>query len=282
MPDTNDAWDLLVRRTPITRSRLIADLTTLGVQPGSVLMLHTRLSSLGFVIGGADTVVAALLELLGPGATLVAMTGWEHDAFDFDEWTPARQEAYRSDPPAFDPDVSEARGDYGRLPERIRTWPGARNSTHPEARFSAIGHRAGWITAGQPMNYPQGPGSPLAKLVEARGYVLMLGAPLETITLLHHAEDIAHVPNKKIVRYSCPVKTPSGVQWVEIEDIDTSLGAFPYREVTGDRDAFEVIAEEALAAGIGVRGPVGESTSHLFPAPELVGFATSWVERHFA
>jgi aminoglycoside 3-N-acetyltransferase len=109
----------------------------------------------------------------------------------------------------------------------------------------------------------------------------MLGAPLETITLLHHGEELARVPDKKIVHYSCPIKGPRGVVWVDIEDIDTSIGAFYYSRVVGDRDAFEVIAEEALAAGIGAMSRVGESTSHLFPARELVGFAVDWMERHF-
>jgi aminoglycoside 3-N-acetyltransferase len=105
-------------------------------------MVHCSLSSLGYVVGGADTVVTALLELLGSSGTLVAMTGWEHDAYNFDEWPPALQDAYRRDPPAFDPAVSEAARDYGRLPERIRTWPNACHSSHPECRFSALGARA--------------------------------------------------------------------------------------------------------------------------------------------
>ena len=96
----------------------------------------------------------------------------------------------------------------------------------------------------------------------------MLGAPLSTLTLLHHAEELARVEPKKLVHYSCPVKTASGVEWMEIDDIDTSLGAFPYQQVVGDRDGFEVIAEEALAAGVGVTGRVGESNSHLFPLGE--------------
>ena len=40
-------------------------------------------------------------------------------------------------------------------------------------------------------------------------------------------------------------------------------------------------AAAALAAGIGVRGHVGQADSHLFPAPELTAFAVSWIEDHF-
>jgi aminoglycoside 3-N-acetyltransferase len=97
----------------------------------------------------------------------------------------------------------------------------------------------------------------------------MLGAPLETITMLHHAEELADVPNKRSVHYSAPVKTPMGIEWREVDDIDTSTGAFSYAPVVGDRDSFAVIAEEALTAGIGRQHPIGESRSILFPAEEL-------------
>jgi aminoglycoside 3-N-acetyltransferase len=272
----------LLRRPPITRTQLIEQIETLGLRPGSVVMLHCSLSSLGYVVGGADTVVAAILDLLGPAGTLVAMTGWEHDAYHFDEWPDELQEAYRRDPPAFDPEVSEAAREYGRLPERIRTWPGARHSFHPEARFSAVGGQAEWITKDQPWDHPGGPHSPLAKLVDAGGMVLLLGAPLETLTVLHLAEELARVQDKKTVRYPAPIKTPSGVEWREVEDIDTSDGAFPYELVVGDRDSFEVMAEEALAAGIGTKGQIGESQSHLFPAADLVRFGIAWIEKKFA
>lgn len=173
-------------------------------------------------------------------------------------------------------------GNTGVSPSAFRTWPGARHSSHPECRFSAVGRLAEWITANHPRNHPYGAGSPLAKLVEARGSVLMLGAPLETITLLHHAEELARVEDKKIVHYSCPVRTEPEVHWVDVEDIDTSLGAFPYERVVGERDSFEVIAEEALVAGIGASGRVGESRSYLFPAGDLVRFGVAWMERHFS
>jgi aminoglycoside 3-N-acetyltransferase len=274
--------DDLLHRRPLTRSELIGQLRGLGVESGGIVMVHCSLSSLGNVVGGADTVVTGLLELLGPLGTLVAMTGWEHDAYDLDEWPPALQDAYRRDPPAFDPEVSQAAREYGRLPERIRTWPNARHSSHPECRFSALGARAEWITADHPLDHPYGPGSPLAKLVDDGGSVLMLGAPLETITLLHLAEELAQVDGKKVVHYSCPINTASGVEWISVEDIDTSNGAFPYERVVGERDSFEVIAAEALRAGVGTSGAVGTSTSHLFPAVELVRFAVSWIESHFS
>ena len=57
----------------ITREQLTADLTSLGLKPGDVVMVHSSLSALGPVDGGADTVVDALLEAIGPTGTVIAV-----------------------------------------------------------------------------------------------------------------------------------------------------------------------------------------------------------------
>jgi aminoglycoside 3-N-acetyltransferase len=277
---------------PATRSRLVHDLRKIGVRPGAVLMIHTRLSALGWVVGGSGTVVHALLDALGPEGTLMAYAGWEDDSYDLDDLPPVWRAAYEADLPPFDPATSEATRDNGRLPERIRTWPGAHRSRQPEASVVALGARAAWLTAEHPWDDPYGPGSPLAKLVEADGQVLMLGAPLETITLLHHAEATARVPEKRRVTYRMPLLEDGRTVWRTFRDIDTSTGAFDYALVADEiartpgcgpeTDAFEAISRRALLAGIGRRGAVGEGESHLFPARELLAFAQRWLEERFA
>jgi aminoglycoside 3-N-acetyltransferase len=227
-------------------------------------------------------VVFALLDAVGPEGTLLALTGWDHDSFDLARWPERARRAYLEDPPIFDPELSEGARDFGRLAERIRTWPGAVRSNHPEASFAAVGARARWLTDDQPWDHPYGPGSPLAKLVEAGGDVLMLAAPLETLTILHYAEEMARVPNKKAVVYEAAVRVGESVEWRRIHDIDTSTGAFPYESVVDSgADGFEVIGRAALDAGVGRRGPVGASVSHLFRAPDLVRFASAWMEKRF-
>lgn len=255
----------------------------MGVRPGGVLMVHTRMSAIGWVVGGSQTVVEALLEAVGPGGTLMAYAGWEDDPWHLAEWPPEWQRAYRAELPPFDPDLSEADHEMGRLPERIRTWPGAKASTGHVMRMVAVGARAGWLTRDQPWDEPAGPGSPLAKLVEADGQVLMLGAPLDTLTLLHYAESLVDGPEKRTVTYAVPVHDGEKVTWRDVRDHDTSSrGAFPYERVipSGD-DAFAVIGRLALAAGAGVIGQVGEAESHLFAARPLVDFAAGWLRQHF-
>ena len=72
-------------RLPVVRSRLVDELRRLGVRPGAVLMVHARVSALGWVVGGTGTIVLALLDALGPDGTLMAYAGWEDDSYGMDD-----------------------------------------------------------------------------------------------------------------------------------------------------------------------------------------------------
>ena len=266
----------------VTRSQLASDIDALGVRAGGILMVHTRMSAIGWVVGGSETVVLALLDVLGPRGTLCAYASWEEHVYNASHWPPEHRDAYLAEPPAFDASTGEAARDHGRIPERVRTWPGAARSRHPEASVVAVGARAGWLTDTHPPNDGYGAESPFARLVECGGQVLLLGAPLETTTLLHHAEAISGPARKRRVTFRVAMAEPDGVREATFTDIDTSAGAFAYEDLGLDDDSFAVIAREALAAGIGVRGRVGRAESHLFGAAELTAFAVSWLEERFS
>jgi aminoglycoside 3-N-acetyltransferase len=268
-------------RPAVTRSRLAADLRRLGVRAGGIMMVHTRMSALGWVVGGSETVVRALLDALGPQGTLTAYASWEEHVYQASDWPQEHRDAYLEAPPVFDVATAEASRDHGRIPERVRTWPGAQRSSHPEASVVAVGRRAAWLTEGHPQDDGYGRDSPFGRLVDAGGQVLMLGAPLETVTLLHHAEAMARAPHKRRVTFRIPVADAGGVMERTYTDIETSEGAFAYDELGLDDDPFAFIAAAALAAGIGVSGRVGQAASHLFPASELTAFAVAWMEERF-
>jgi aminoglycoside 3-N-acetyltransferase len=269
------------RREAVGRSRLAADLRRLGVRPGGVTMAHTRMSALGWVVGGSETVVRALLDALGPDGTLMAYASWEEHVYRPSEWPEEHRDAYLAEPPVFDPATAEADRAHGRIPERVRTWPGAEHSGHPDAGVVAVGARAGWICHPHPPDDGYGAGTPLARLVEAGGQVLLLGAPLDTATLLHHAEAIARAAGRRRVTYRVPVAEDGAVVERTYSDIDTSGSVFPYERLGLGEDEFAVIARAALAAGIGVSGVVGQAESHLLPARELTEFAVGWLEDRF-
>lgn len=253
--------------TPTTRSVLATDLAQLGVMPGSFLMVHASLRAVGPVVGGANTVIQALLDALGPEGTLAAYVDFEPF---YEDGNP--------EIPVFDKRIAHAARDHGILHEAMRTWPCALRSDHPDAGVLAIGPLARWITAEHPFQYGYGPGTPFEKLLLAGTKILMLGAPLDTITLLHYAECLAAVPHKRIVRYRRHMPGPSGPVWIDFEEFDTG---HPVNSALAD-NTFELIARDYLDAGRGIAGRVGQAESYLFDGPDLVGFAIAWLEDFFA
>jgi aminoglycoside 3-N-acetyltransferase len=265
MTDSNDRL--------LTPSQLVNELEALGVAPGRIVMVHASVKAIGKIMGGPNVIVQALLDTLTPTGTLMMYVGWE-DIPDFVVNLPpaVRQEYYAEHPP-FDPRVARAVRDHGILAEIVRGWPGARRSLNPEASVAAIGAQAEWITQDHPLNYGYGVESPLEKLVEARGQVLMLGAPLDTLTLLHYAENRAQMRHKRVIHYSCPILREGERVWVEIEDYDTGE---PH-----DEYSFEEITREYLALGKGWQGSIGSAPLYLFDAADLSAFAINWLEERF-
>ena len=148
--------------------------------------------------------------------------------------------------------------------------------------MAAIGPLATTLTASHPYDDAYGAGTPYARLVELGGQVAMLGASLESATLVHHAEAVARVPGKRRVSYGMPVLLDGERLWRTFTDIDTSEGALPYEHLLGEEDYIEHIARSALASGVGRSGPVGEGIAHLFEARGLVEHAVRWIEQNFA
>ena len=260
----------------VTKSRLCADLTRLGLQTGDTVMLHVSVKAVGRVVGGPDMVIESLLEVLGPEGTLTMMVSSEDSTYELNDWPPQWREAYLREAPTFDPKRSRAYRKWSILTEYLRTWPGAERSSHPDVSFAAVGSKAKWLTADHPLNYALGPGSPLDKLCQAGGKVLLLGTGFGCLTLIHLAENLARVPGKHIYRFRAPILVNGRSQWVEIEGLD---GNQPIGGWQGE-SYFEIIPREYLATGRGAQGTVGEAQCYLLEAADLKRFAVEWLERH--
>lgn len=230
-------------------------------------MVHAALRRLGPLIGGPDTVISALLDAVGPQGTLLAYADWQGQE-DIDTGFP------REHIPPFDPLASRAHRGNGAFPELLRTTPGALRSGNPGASVVALGAKGGWFTSNHPLDYGYGPHSPLAKLVADGGKVLMLGAPFDTITLLHHAEHLAEIAHR-ITRYEAPLLVEGKPMWRIFEEYDTSRAPEGLAE-----DYFAEIVQAFLAGGRGHRGYVASASSIVVPADEIVPFAVEWIERH--
>lgn len=260
-----------------TRSSLRADLERIGVTAGDAVFVHAALRKVGPVVGGANTIIDALRDAVGPSGTLLAYADWQ--GMDDVLGDPAiyNDPAIRPEIPPFDPKTSRATRDNGSFPELLRTTPGALRSANPGASCVALGHRAEWFVADHALDYGYGPDSPFGELVAAEGKVLMLGAPLDTMTLLHHAEHLADIPEKPIRRFEAPILVDGKVVWRKFEEFNTSdpvVASLP-------DDYFALVVEGFLDTGRGARGTIGAAPSVLVPAAEIVPFAVAWLESRF-
>ena len=254
---------------PVTQASLAADLRRLGLPAGGVVLAHTRLSALGWVCGGPQAVVGALLDALGPEGTLVVPTHTGGNSEPSQWQAPPVPESWwpviRAEMPAFDPAVSPARG-IGVVVEVARTWRGALRSAHPIDSFAAIGPRAAEITDGHALDSGLGERSPLARVHDLDGHVLLLGAGHGSNTSMHLAEH--RVPSPRRERHGAAVMGPEGRRWATWED------------VVADADDFEALGAAFEATGAVTTGSAGAGTAKLMRQRELVAFAVEWLAAH--
>ena len=265
--------DVIARTpAPITAASLVGDLRALGVEPGMTLLVHTSLSSLGWVCGGAVAVLLALEEVLGEKGTLVipTMSGDLTDPRDWrnppvpEEW----KETIRTSMPAFDPDLTPTRR-MGAVAEAFRKQPGVLRSDHPHASFAAFGPNAARITADHALDYALGENSPLARIYELDGFVLLLGVGHANNTSLHLAEYRASYPGKHERPNGAPLYIDGVRRWVDVLDVDVDESDFP--------QLGEAFARET---GLVRSGSVGIAPALLMPQAALVDFAVQWMETH--
>lgn len=252
-----------------TRRSLAADIAALGLASGDAVLVHAALRQVGPILGGPDTLIDALLDVVGPAGTILGYCDWQVDE------DAAADPARRDDVPPFDRHRSRSIRDNGAFPELLRTTPEALRSANPGASCAALGGRADWFTADHPLDYGYGPGSPFARLVEADGKTMMLGAPLDTMTLLHHAEHLADFPNKRVKRAEAPILEDGRTVWRAYEEFDT--GDPPEGQPD---DYFATIVRAYLATGAGRTGKVGDAETVVVDARPMLDFAVAWMERH--
>ncbi len=118
---------------------------------------------------------------------------------------------------------------------------------------------------------------PSRKVVQSQGRILLLGPLFDSLTILHHAEHIAAVPNKKTKRYQWPILRDGKCEWIKFEQFDTSGGIVDWP----DGDYFLRIVEEYMTQASYATGQVGAADSYLFDARDLTDFVVAWLEKHF-
>jgi aminoglycoside 3-N-acetyltransferase len=211
----------------LTKSQLVDGLRLLGVSDGSVIEVHSSLSSFGYIPGGAQTVVDALIEAVGFDGTIVmpAQTygnsepsRWRHPPIE-----PSLFNQLRMEYPAFDPRVSEI-GFMGAIADNLRLRAGTMVSNHPNGAFMAHGKYAKWITQTHPIHFAFSMASPLGKLLDLRANILLLGVGYDNCTALHLAEAQTNI--RPIIINGGSVDSEAGKQWRKFLDYDYDSDEF--------------------------------------------------------
>lgn len=153
----------------VTKEQIVFALELGGIEKGDVVMMHSALSALGHVEGGAETVVDAVLEAVGPEGTFAVSTMNGTHPFD----------------PVNAPSV------VGIISEKHRLRPNSIRSLRPVHSVNAIGARAAELTADHDKCATNcGEGSPYLKLRDMGGKIILLGVDMNRNTTLHAIEDL--------------------------------------------------------------------------------------------
>lgn len=257
---------------PLTCDSLAEQFAACGLAEGQTVLVHSSMSRLGWIVGGAQDVIRALLRVLGSSGTLMMPTHtgdngdpchWRNPPVPEHWWPIIRQHR-----PAYDPAITPTR-QMGAIPELFRTWPGVIRSAHPVGSFAALGPNAAYLTADHTNLYaPFGDDSPIGKLYELDADVLLLGVGHGNNTSLHLAEVRANWPGKFSIHEGTAMLLDDERRWVEFEMLELESDDFP---TIGD--AYE--AEHGIP-----RHRVGQAEVRFLKQRPLVNYAVQWMETH--
>jgi aminoglycoside 3-N-acetyltransferase len=231
----------------VSRQRIVADLRALGLSPGDRVLLHSSLSSLGFVEGGPEAVIAALLDLLGPEGTLVMPSfqmGSEHVLL---------RQGVRFD-------VRTSPSEMGAITEAFRKRPDTVRSLSPTHCLAAVGRDAAGLLAGhERCSVSAGRGTPFERLVQDCGRILLLGVTHASDTTLHYIENTGGAPTVCRECFQPVVVNPAGSERV--------VPTFPH--MPGLKRRYERVEALLVEAGAQRNGPVGQATARLVDAGRM-------------
>jgi aminoglycoside 3-N-acetyltransferase len=245
---------------PITKDQLVRDLRALGITEGDAVYVHSSLRALGFVEGGPDAVVDALMEAVGPDGTL---------AFPTFTLKGGMKESLESGDYVFDPRNTPST--VGAITNAFRLRPGVFRSLHPTHSVAVWGRLAKALTEShleQGSNF--GVGSPFAKLLDLDVKILGIGVDYRPITYYHVYEDLnpdkfpgVYLPRAYVAR----IKLENGYKEVLVRCHDPE---FHRRRIDKNPEIESYFSSYFESEGVAHVGRVGKSMSWWLYAKDVI------------
>lgn len=260
-----------MERKLVLKQDILTALARMGVGRGQTIMVHASLSSLGFVCGGAQVVIEALLESVGEeGTIMMPAQSWKNlDPAAGVHWEEPEEwwQAIRDHWPAYNKEITPTNA-MGAVAEMFRKWPGTLRSNHPARSVAANGKYADYLTREHTLSNIFGDGSPIGRLYELDGHVLLIGVGYDKNTSLHLADARAEYPGKHdCIEHSAVMENGKRV-WKR----------YPTLFVDGE-DFTEIgVAFERVHAVQKVS--LGSGSMTFMKQRELVDFAVNWIKHN--
>lgn len=239
-----------------SKKQLQNDLEQLGLAKGDMVYVHTSLRAVGAIEGGADTLINAFLDVLGPDGTLAVPT---HTL----SFVGLGKPPHTQDTPTI----------LGAFPEAVRKRPEALRSGHASHATAAIGKHAKTLTENHDPCHAVGPDSPLYRLWQMDGKILLLGVTHKANTTIHLAESIAKMPYR-FLHYDA--------SWGNaVHELlpDGTVKEHVQAEFPGCSGVYNQLQPLLETKGMVNVGPVGNAASYLMKSRNLVAEAIALLEK---
>ena len=256
---------------PNTVGSFKKDLISLGLKEGDIIIVHSSLSKLGWTVGGSVGLIDALMDVITPKGTLIMPTftsgntepsEWQYPPVPEEWWSSIREYI-----PAFHPDKIPTRG-MGSIPETFRKYPNVIRSNHPTTSFAAWGKYAKKIVKNHPLENDLGLDSPLGKIYELDGQILLLGVPHLNNSSLHLAEYLCEYPGKDYITIGSAIYVNKKRRWVTWKELDN---------ISDDFDDLGYDYEQSINFQ---PKKVGQADARLLSQRDMVNFAITWIMKN--
>lgn len=243
-------------------------LEVLGIQKGMVLLVYANTSRLGHLIGGTQIIIEALMELAGYEGTIIMPTftpqlldpSCQKRRVNQMYWNKVRSSAL-----AFNRKLTPPVDDEALIHQFLKN-EGVIRSYHPLYSFAAWGKYAKIICDKHPLHFGLSKDSPLGKMVEFNGYVVMLGCDYEDCSFFQLARyNNEHVPIR-ILR--APIENNHKVLWKDMLDLDYNTTYFS--------QVGAIMEERSIVK----TSYIGNGRCRLFSAREAALLATAYFNIH--